>query len=200
MWQLAPGTGKAGRGKGRPKESRPAAKPPADDGPLVGAERHKKRSMLGTFWAIMLGKPAEPTKPVESGTEPSARPVENKSRAKRSWFGSFWALMLGRPSKPAKPKSKPKPVTVRTTEQKSGPSETAAATAKTGATTSVTETSTVSEVGKKKKKEKPKRKGIWASTVGSIMFVVGLLFLGVVWVVQKVREGIEWIRVKLNLD
>jgi hypothetical protein len=36
--------------------------------------------------------------------------------------------------------------------------------------------------------------------VRGVTFVAGLLFLGVMWVAQKLREGVELIRERLNLD
>lgn len=99
-------------------------------------QRPKRHSVFGSFWALMLGKSAQPAEPSGSiGAEPSATVQPPKKKVTiTSWFGSFWALMLGKPSGSTKPR--PKPAEVQTTEQSVSPSGSATVTARTEASIS----------------------------------------------------------------
>ena len=233
-------------GKSRRRVSKPSSGPAPDRHPPVGRQQPSKGSWLGSFWALMMGKPSEPARPIQPlapVTEPSTRPPKSSAPVKRSWFASFWALMLGKPAKPVNRKAasvkvktteqslgqsqsmaadayddpgvprvagsavpkverirpasrsrfgafwslmmgrpskstkpKPRPAKAQTTDQTSGSPDDAAATTKEGATSSATEAATTPERGKR---EKPTSRGR---------------------VLQKIGEGIEWIRIRLNLD
>jgi biotin carboxyl carrier protein len=107
--------------------------------------------------------------------------------------------MLGKPSKPVKRKRRPQEA--GTDAQASNPGQTtAAATANTGATAHVAETKMKPDQAKKEKATGGFFSRMWSGMVRGVTLVVGLIVLAVVWVGQKVREGIEWIRVRLNLD
>ncbi len=138
---------------------------PMQKPPKTGAKPPKKRSGIGSFWDLLLGKPTKATKaknePAEPQAESSVRPT-GKS-AKTSWFSRFWALMMGKPAKPAMSKSNPKPVTVQTTEQSLGPSKSMASNTKTASATRVAEPSPTPRANKKA------AKGSWFSRFWVLM-------------------------------
>jgi hypothetical protein len=150
----------------RPADSRGGGrkatiKPPARKQPSA------RRSGLGAFWALMLGRPAKSIRvePVPgSGPEPGTTPPKKRVPVKRSMLGNFWALMLGKPSKPAK--AKPRPVKVQTTEQTLDPSGSLAGTARTEAGISETALSTAPRARKRAPGKRSWFGALWALMLG----------------------------------
>jgi len=209
--------GKALKPTGRPPDDREM---PADGQPV------KRPTMVATFWALMLGKPQPKRRQTRSTrvqtteqtlAQPGGRaatataepgPPEMQGRAarpakpvapKRSWFGALWALMLGKPSKPVKRKRRPQQAGSDAQPSDEGQG-TAAATAYTGATTRVAEIETKPDRSKKEKLKGGFFSRVWSAIVRGVTLVVGMIVVGAVWMGQKIRESIEWIRVRLNLD
>lgn len=190
----------------------PAARMPAASTTVRDRKTPPKGSWFSRFWALMIGKPAKPAKPrlqpvrvesteqsdVTSATRsgisdpPPAMPVastpaQSDRKTKTSLFSRFRALIIGKRAKPAKPKAR---ATKSPGSSKAKHTPDAAA--------------KPLPIPRADKKQEPAKKGlfgrIWAKIVRGFTFVVGMIFLAVLWLVQRLREAVEWVRMKLNLD
>lgn len=159
------------------------ATPPVASVPRTGKKGRPKQSWFGSFWALLLGKPIDrsktgaPNKAVKAGSEAGdvsePAPKETKTKPKQSWFGSFWSLLLGKPAnrnKTGAAKTAAKPGS-----EAGSISEAAGGTAVAGIAPPV-------QQGERGKSRKPAKRGFFGR------------------VRSKMGEGIEWVRVRLNLD
>jgi hypothetical protein len=132
---------------------------------------------------------------------------------KRHWTSTLWDLLLG---KPPQPKRKPlRPTAVRTTDQALGPSATGADRGPSEAGLSAAPVSAAGvadtraarpsgaptgTVDRDRSQAVASRAGTGKSMIRIVTFVPRSIYGGLMWGVRKSGEGLEWIRIRLNLE